>query len=849
VTTESSRKLLFTTIFLVILLSSSAYASLIPIAFAAEASVQEKGLSILSNVVSLSLTKYAVTTKEYKQDIQPSYLGVVPQKDVDYYLVSNSSKVEMLFTFANSRLQMIHVLENEGSPHMSKPTSNTLEFAKNFLSNYQAYTGDILYGELKSTLDNVDQNKKFTKTTGNTQLEVLANNGYTTFKWTYTFNNVKAPSKFIALGFDNSFLTYFVDNWQLYKIGGTSVNLSENEAKAIALETAKAHNWSLKLDADAFETKNFNKSNVCWTALVFGGSLKANETRSADPLMLYPVWRVGVALNKWYGNMYGIEVDIWADTKEIRSVQEAWSTMPPPQGIPTANITTTGGTTSQASVAAEAMPNSIMWVALSIIAATITGTASVWASRKRKTCTYNLPKLRSLKTGGTLFCFLILSMILLEPITIVSAMQPGGAYTWGSESTGSIDPETGQSWRKSANEIGLQRSTAVEITSDFAANGWDAFNNQGNFGSFAAQILTNIAALDYYYVYGAVVHFDHGVGRDDYTYPHEFHFMSEDNYGTLCGPHPSPDPGYHEHPENAVYDMDIYNRTSSGKIAFAFINTCLSANITCQNPPNPGIGQGIIPETGRAEGMPFAWTHRTVMDKHIQGFDPAIHISDDGYGDPDSGDQCYIGFPWGSASLEQTIPKDSWNFYVDWVKRFFHDALYYDVSVKTALNTTSELYFGFPFESSPLRTGFQAYWWNGTDGWWPHNDSTMAVYGNGNIHLHRLPDWNDDFDDNSMNTINWEKLEANGATANETTGQLAVTVPGGSGWAQAGYVTKYPYNINCSAATIKVPEFDNLDEMILQIGTTKNTSSDPFFESNWYRITQSQIRLKNLRAK
>jgi hypothetical protein len=46
-----------------------------------------------------------------------------------------------------------------------------------------------------------------------------------------------------------------------------------------------------------------------------------------DPLALYPVWRVGVALDQWYGNMYGVEVDIWVDTKEIRTIEEAWGLM------------------------------------------------------------------------------------------------------------------------------------------------------------------------------------------------------------------------------------------------------------------------------------------------------------------------------------------------------------------------------------------------------------------------------------------------------------------------------------------------------------------------------------------
>ena len=103
----------------------------------------------------------------------------------------------------------------------------------------------------------------------------------------------------------------------------------------------------LKLDADAFEAQNFNESNICWMSLIFDDSLGADKSRNEDQLCLYPVWRIGIALDKWYGHLYGIEVDIWADTGEVRSVQEAWSTLPPPEGTQTANMNVNEGASNQ----------------------------------------------------------------------------------------------------------------------------------------------------------------------------------------------------------------------------------------------------------------------------------------------------------------------------------------------------------------------------------------------------------------------------------------------------------------------------------------------------------------------
>jgi hypothetical protein len=327
----SKQKTLSITILLTLLLVSTASAALIPKAQAAEPTIQQKGLTVLNNVVGIDLTKYNVTTREYPEDVKASYMGVVPQRSVEYTLTSGESKLKMFYTFANGNLQMIQVLENEGTPKSTKPPAiANIQAARSFLSKYQISNGDPLYGELQSTLNGLDPRINQTKTSGNMHLETATIDGYTNFKWYYTSNGAIAPySKFITLSFEDGFLSAFVNNWQLYGIGSTSVNLIKEEALNIALETAKVHSWGVALDADTLDVKNFNESNVCWTALIFDGSLNVNTTRSEDPLMLYPVWRVGIALDKWYGNMYGIEVDVWADTGEVRSVEEAWGTMTP----------------------------------------------------------------------------------------------------------------------------------------------------------------------------------------------------------------------------------------------------------------------------------------------------------------------------------------------------------------------------------------------------------------------------------------------------------------------------------------------------------------------------------------
>jgi hypothetical protein len=241
---------LLATILLISLLTFSAYAFQISNVQASEATIQEKSLSILSNVFGLDMTKYSVTTKEYPPDTSASYFGVVPQENVAYFLTSEGSKLRIHFTFGNDNLQMIQVLEKEGRPHSivkASTDTNAIEMAKSFLTNYQTYTANKLFGDLKTTLNNLEFGKNTTKTIGTITLEMTTYNDYTLFKWYYTSNDAKAPyTKYIVMGFKDGFLTTFVDNWQFFNVGSTSINLSEEEAIVIALKTAKEYAHNLK---------------------------------------------------------------------------------------------------------------------------------------------------------------------------------------------------------------------------------------------------------------------------------------------------------------------------------------------------------------------------------------------------------------------------------------------------------------------------------------------------------------------------------------------------------------------------------------------------------------------------
>ncbi|MEM2112388.1 MAG: hypothetical protein QXX08_11025 [Candidatus Bathyarchaeia archaeon] len=219
--------------------------------------------------------------------------------------------------------------------------------------------------------------------------------------------------------------------------------------------------------------------------------------------------------------------------------------------------------------------------------------------------------------------------------------------------------------------------------------------------------------------------------------------MFEDNVGTWDGTQ--------WNIENGVYDMEIFPRTANEKAFFVFINTCLSACINATvgdyelDPPQGMVKDAQGQPTNRARGMPYAWTHRIVYWKGYQDFTTANHMSLFGYetgaNGADNGAFCYIGFPFGSAALDQTTQSGSVVKHWLWVQDFLYYALSLEITVNQALDRASQNRFSRNFGETNLYTGFEAVWpmWNQETQQWdviPYPASTMAIYGNGNIRLY-----------------------------------------------------------------------------------------------------------------
>lgn len=723
---------------LLMLIGFGVYSLMIYGVSAAE-SLQKEGLAVLDKVLCLDMAGYAVTAEAHA-DAQALYLGVAPQVNVEYTLAAEKSCLRVLCTFTDGKLQFLHVLDCEGEPLTDKEAyagADVADKAAAFLDNYKAYTGEALYGEFSAMLRDVALDGNVTRVSGSRRLDVSAAGSYVTFKWTYVSDGVLAPSKFVAMGFKDGRLTAFVDNWQIHAVGSTSIGVSEKEASEIALSVARDHSWSLPVDAETLENLR-----VSWAELIFDHSVGADCARGEDVLAVYPVWRVGVSLDKWYGYMYGIEVDVWADSGLVRRVREAWSTLPPPEGVAAADLS--GFVVSGVSLSEAAAYDGLLAQSFGVYDAGSEGAASFWVAFS-VLCAVGFVAVPVLVDGGkarrgvkvavVVLCFVMLLVVFFQSVP-VSASSSRAAVVWGSESTGAYNSSLGFSWRKHPYEVMYQRYISGNIANYFGSNGYSAFNMQGNPGSVKSNVLSTLQSLTSNYDNVAVIVFDHGVGSVSYSQaPNEWHYLFEDNVGTVIG---SAWPGASQ-PDNGVYDMDIYPLTETRKVFFAFINTCLSANTSDWQVINgtwwySAQGMGVY----GARGLPFAFTHRYVKWRYAPGFNEAIHISNSSYENPDNGPHVFIGFPWGSPSLILRIPYNTGIEYMQWVNTFFYYALFYSMSVNQALDHAAYQHWGCYFGNCPLWTGFQTVWPIYKNGTWnqnPYGPCYMYCYGNGNVCL------------------------------------------------------------------------------------------------------------------
>ena len=302
---------------LILLAISASFSTCLQAAYAGEEAeepyVPDKVLVFLRDVVKLDLTEYLVTPSKpsfrYRDDLGglPELAGIV---DFQGHFQDGVNKLHVMYSFVNNTLNSLSLENVQGSPQFSQSISTDVkELAKDFLERYQAFTGNADLSAMRSMLDAVDLTKNSSIVSGNIRQEVTIRSDASRFNWKYTFNG--AVYSGLGVGFKNGLLYSFGDDRSYFKVGGTDVNVTKEEAVSVALKQAETYAYTYAGEV----IKNFTivKDRIGAGLLTMGRD---------NPLLCYPYWTVSLPLDRVYPSfVYWIEVRMWADTGEIIDVK------------------------------------------------------------------------------------------------------------------------------------------------------------------------------------------------------------------------------------------------------------------------------------------------------------------------------------------------------------------------------------------------------------------------------------------------------------------------------------------------------------------------------------------------
>ena len=194
--------------------------------------------------------------------------------------------------------------------------------------------------------------------------------------WAYVDDNgVPANMKNVVLSFYNGRLESFVDNWQLYQIGGMP-KLSSQDAINVVLQAVKSYSYTFNVTGTNETVSSFkvaSTSEVSLSYLNYYEQTPQQSIRGGNPLILYPCWYVAVGFDKVYpGDVTGLIVNVWADNGNIGYEAPMAFDAPPPTTSALSNAATQAKT--------DQMPIPIL---LPVIAATVSSMVGLYLFMNR----------------------------------------------------------------------------------------------------------------------------------------------------------------------------------------------------------------------------------------------------------------------------------------------------------------------------------------------------------------------------------------------------------------------------------------------------------------------------------
>ncbi|MCW3999003.1 MAG: hypothetical protein NWE93_02040 [Candidatus Bathyarchaeota archaeon] len=272
-------------------------------------------MAFIENVLPIDSSQYNITFKPPFSSNKS--LGGVIGADSDpgietYLLEAKDSTLTCILTLDNGVVYHCQ-LDIKGSIITDQTYPNITQAAQSFLEKYQAYS-NLDSKEMIAMLANVDPTQNPTITAGDLKLTVTHKDLTGTafgdsvgFRWVRVINGCEYLV--INAAFTDGVFSGFIDR-RGDKIGDTTVNVSKEQAVAIAMEAIK--NYSYRM-SDDWVVSGFNVTENKITASL-GPTVREGN-------VLCPAWSVTLPLNgTWPGSVTELLVIIWAGNGDVYRV-------------------------------------------------------------------------------------------------------------------------------------------------------------------------------------------------------------------------------------------------------------------------------------------------------------------------------------------------------------------------------------------------------------------------------------------------------------------------------------------------------------------------------------------------
>lgn len=334
---------------------------------------EAKAVAFLTNVTGLDMKKYDVKLGvDRHEPYDPNLPPPRSEETVHCNLTTTDGRIlNVICMFRGDSVIWCKLYPIKGSPlfAQSKP-SNDIIATKNLLDRLQNFSATTYLPTMRSMLDSVSKIEYSNITIGDTKLEILVEGASTTFMegtsttfiWSSAIKDAENNQKVVAITLHDGQFEFFADNWNLYKIGNADVKISREEAIEIAKEHARAYVWT---------AGNVTVSNVGFADIPVDAELSMQDRGNYT---LYPIWFILLPLDKVYpGLVTGIQIEVWADSGEVSSINPSGAGGAPPTPQPSSSLT--------ASSAVDSTGYTIVAVVITLIA---TAALSGYLFYKRK---------------------------------------------------------------------------------------------------------------------------------------------------------------------------------------------------------------------------------------------------------------------------------------------------------------------------------------------------------------------------------------------------------------------------------------------------------------------------------